>query len=217
MDICKERTCIRSCEPINIRKLIFVKFSYLLNHKNSTVDIKRLMDIPFVEPIIMNASYLPFYFGNIQNKSLKTSKYIGIDAMTNHGFISFWMKKVQINYQECKIITIVFNKTNIHCLYFSDSSDLLTLKYPRQLYSFDNAPRDADDVRAINELLLNGKIRGLSNDEAIWCLNELWQSCMFWPNLKVAFIHPNICLSFYVFFILCFFCLGVILIYKSSA
>ena len=179
-----------------IRRVLFDKFDYLLNHNESKINIKHLLNIPFVNPIIMNASYMPFYFGR-RNRTVRSrstsSMYIGIDRNTNYGFISFWLKKISCEYEiypQFKIITVVFNATNIHCIYITHAHDLFSFKHPIKAHSLLNETSDADDIKAINDLLRAGKIRCLSDDNATWCLNQMWHSCMFWLRIKDAFLHP---------------------------
>lgn len=169
-------------------KLTSIAFNYFLTHKSTTIEIKHLMDIPFVSSITINTTAMIFYFVNLKNGSKKSasSKYIGLDADTNNAFISFRVKKIEVDAHESKTITIVFNETNIHCIYFSDSSEM---------YSFQlrNDPCDSNNIKAINSLLLTGRVNILSNDNASWCLNELWEAHMFWPKIKNSIMVPHEC------------------------
>ena len=173
-----------SCKQY-VRNLLSIKFDYLLTHNESEITLKHLLNIPFVSSIAMNASSMPFYFAKKRNDSTKSSKYIGIDSKTNNGFISFWLKRIKISDPQCNIITIVFNATNIHCIYWSDTSDISSLHDPIYIYSLERTQSsNSKDINGINAIMLNGKIRDVWDDGVMWCLNDQWKSSMFWPKIK---------------------------------
>ena len=176
-------TLIRTCKSNlytcrhYIRRLLSLKFAYLLHHNESKINIKHLMKIPLIDSITMNATNMPSYFAKT-NESGISSKYIGIDRISGYGFISFWMKRVQPQFHRWKIITIVFNETDIHCIYMMDTSYRLTLK---------NSLKCRCNVAAINHLILIGKMKGILEDRGTWCLNHKWNECMFWIRVRGIF------------------------------
>ena len=159
-----------------IRNLLGIKFSSLLSHPSSDINVKHLMNIPLVDPICINASDVPNYFKNGQGQS----KLIGIDSKTGNGFVSFWMKQVKFLEPETKILSILFNETGVYCLYLSESSYPLSFVFPSKMYKI-NVSSDPKDMEVISTILLKGKI---TDDYAAWCLADKWESCMFWPNVK---------------------------------
>merc|ERR1712228_560906 len=149
-----------SCKQY-IHRLLSHKFSYLLNVSNA-INIKHLLRIPLVDSIKMNVSRIPFYFGQNNETS---SKYIGLDIGTNNAFISFCLLKVQIK-RQLRILTFVFNETNLESIYLH-SFKIDSLNYKNS---------DLNDIKAINKLLLNGKIKSILGDSGTWCLNDQWMS-----------------------------------------
>ena len=185
------RTCrfyLYSCKQY-IRNLLSNKFTYLLTQNESKVTIKQLLNIPIVDAIIVNAGILPIFFVK-GTRSKKSSKYIGIDSMTGNGFISFWMRRVDINRHQTKIITVLFNATGIACIFLSDSSRKSFLYHSIKLNPLSDNESVADRLGTIISMLVNGETRGISRDYALWCLNDQWESCMFWPNLRAKFRIP---------------------------
>ena len=204
-----------------ISKLITTKFNHLLTHKSTSISLHQLLIIPFVDTITINATDMPLYFGNINNDSrnVTSSKYIGLERNTNNALISFWLKKIQIDTPKCKIMTIVFNATNIDCIYFSDTMGPFSFKYPMQRRALRNDVDDSNDIKAIYTLLSGAKVQILSKDNAMWCSNELWESYMIWPRMKhaVCHPHPNTTLMLVSGLASLLIILGVLLIHKYSS
>ena len=162
-----------------IYNLISTKFDYLLRHNCSTINIKHLLNVPFVDPIAMNVCDMALYFQTSHNKSITSSKYIGIDANTSHAFLSFWMKKMLIDDPQSDIITVVFNKTSVDYFHFSDPCVREINAVQFCLLGNNNL-----DISEINSVLLTGKIIDTFSDGAVWCLNDKWESHMLWPRIK---------------------------------
>ena len=181
-----------SCKQY-IRNLIANKFEFLLNHNESNIKIKHLLKIPLVDPIVMNASMMPSYFSKGNG-----SKFIGIDRETGNGFLSFWIKKLTIEWTYCRIITILFNRTNTHRIYYSDPFESLSFLDPTSAHShvleLDFNHSNSDDIKGINTLLLNKNTKWMlvCDRNKDWCLNELWESCMFWVNVRDCLTRPRI-------------------------
>ena len=190
MRSCKSN--LASCRQ-HVRNLLCSKFEFLLNHNESRIDIKHLLNIPFVDPIVMNASMMPSYFGT-RGGSKVSSKYIGIDSETGNGFLSFLIKKVQVECHQCRIITIVLNETNVHRIYYTHRFQSLfvldAMESSSKSLSLDfKNHSDLGDIKGINTLLLDGhKQRMLLHDPYRWCLHEHWESCMFWLKVRNFFI-----------------------------
>ena len=163
-----------------IRQLISIKFAHLLNHRDSEINLNHLLQIPFVEPITMNTSDMSLYFGNRQNET--SSKYIGLDAVTKNGFIAFWMKTIEIKPQ-CDIIAIVFNHTAVHSIYSSDPFDLFPLNNSLLALPINDSC-ESSIIRTINTVLLTGKVTDVSDVGIVWCLNDQYKECIFWPRIK---------------------------------
>ena len=175
------RSCkfhLHSCRRF-IHSLLSVKFKSLLNQNDRKIKIKHLLNIPLVDSIVVSSVSFPFWFGG-NNRS---SKYIGIDKKSGNGFISFWLKRVDINVHQWKIITILFNQTGVDGVYLSDSSRWTYLTVATKLRPLYDNTSITDRSRAIEQILLNGKIRYI----AFWCLNDQWESCMFWPRIRGKF------------------------------
>ena len=185
------RSCklnLYSCRQY-IRRLLLIKFQFLLNHNHSKINIKHLLNIPLVDSITMNPLLMPFYFG-IVNRSRASSKYIGVDGKTGNGFISFWMKRVHIKLQPWIILTFLFNSSSIECIILSDASrsalinDINSFK----LLSFSI---DIAAIEFLQTVLLHGKIDGIVGDEeSTWCLYAEWDSCMFWVRVREKLKNP---------------------------
>ena len=179
MRSCKLNSC--ACKQY-ICYLLSSKFRYLLNHECSIVAIRHLMNIPFVEPMTMNAGEMAKYF----EKRTNDSKCIGIDSVTGNGFLSFWMKKICMDDPQSSIITIGFNDSSIQYIYFSDPSD--PSYFRNLLMMHPNRDQAANDMEVISEIILNGKVCDKNGgDGSIWCLNKQWDVCMFWPRIRYTF------------------------------
>ena len=212
-----------SCKQY-IYKLISIKFNYLLRHKSNKININHLLSIPFVDSIAMDARDMPFYFRKILNasKNSASSKYIGLDTITNHAFISFRIKKIGIDDDPppCKIITILFNETNIYCIYFSNGP--VSYKFPMIIHALKKQPDSSKESKnmnkAINLLLITGKVQISSNGNATWCLISMWDSYMFWPRIRNAVINarPNVYLMFAFGIAIGLIIFGIMLVYESS-
>ena len=185
------RDNLNSCQQY-VRNLISIKFDYLLNHNDSGVTLKHLLEIPFIDPISTNASNIVIYF---RPSNRTSSKYIGIDSVSGNAFISFWIKKVHLSHHQWKIITFIFNETGIDCIYCSDTSQIFTLKKPIKINSIKFKQSDLNDIRAINALLLNKKIGSILGEDDTWCLNEHWFDAMIWPRIKGKFTSVGDCLQ----------------------
>ena len=168
-----------------IHHLLSVKFDYLLAHNCSRIKIKHLLNVPIVDQIKMNACDMARYFHSKQNKSSTSSKYIGIDINSSSAFISLWMKKVRMDDPQGDIVTIVLNDSRIHYFHFSDP-------FPqRSTLQFWLLGNNDLDIREICDVLLTGKVRDISDNNALWCLNDQWESCMFWPRVKAEMASFN--------------------------
>ena len=181
---------IRSCKSnldscrLYIHSLISIKFAYLLNHNRSKVSIKHLLNIPLVDSITINPIAMTFYFNRT------SSRYIGIDSKTGNGFISFWIKRVDIKQYHWKIITILFNKTGVDFFYLSDSSRRSSLISPMRLEPLNGNSSSYYRLKAINQIVLNGTVTetpDIFGHVAMWCLNDQWESRMFWPRMRAKF------------------------------
>ena len=165
-----------------IRNLVSIKFDYLLNHNESRIKMKHLLNIPFIDSITRNPLLMPIY---ISSSNRTSSKYIGIDSKTDNAFLSFWMKRINIEHHQWRIITFVFNETHIERIYLTDSSDHASIISPPTVEPFAST---ANQVKVINEILLNGKIDGLEGQRALWCSHDMWESFMFWSRIRVKFV-----------------------------
>ena len=175
MRSCKSN--LDSCQHY-IRNLLSIKFDYLLSHNDSKIQIEHLLNIPLVDSIVANPLFMPVYIGTASRSS---SKYIGIDRMSGNGFISFWMKRIDIEHHPWRIITFVFNATQIDPIYLSDSSDHPSILTPLSLRPSHSM---ANQIKVINEILFTGKIDGVAGQCALWCLHDQWESFMFWPRIR---------------------------------
>lgn len=165
------RSCkfnLHSCQQF-IRRLLSSKFCCLLN-ASSALNIKHLLKIPLIDPIKINVTKMPLYFGR---KNVTSSKFIGLEKNTTNAFISFFLQKICRNDHQWKIITFVFNETNICSIRLSEgpffidwvmSIEIETLNYK---YS---------DIKAVVQLLLHGKIKSILGDRGTWCLKSKWKA-----------------------------------------
>ena len=179
------RSCkfyLHSCNRY-IRSLLCIKFKYLLSQNKGKVKIKHLINIPFVDSIIVDSVNFPRWFGKNNGSKIPSSKYIGVDRKSGNAFISFLMKRVDINLHEWKIITVLFNETGIDGIYLSDSSGWSYLTVARKLRPLNDNASIADRSRAVEQILLNGKIQC----DDLWCLDDQWESCMLWPRVRANF------------------------------
>ena len=189
------RSLMRSCKFFLIscreffHRVLLDKFVYLLKHNESKINIKHLLKTPLVDSIIMNASVMSLYFGK-RNASIMSSKYIGIDSETGNGFISFWIKKVQIGLHQCRIITVLFNQTNIYRIFITDTFHSLSFLHPLGSYSLHYNSSELNDIKAINILMLAGYIKRILRNPDTWCLYEQWESGIFWLRVRNFCVHP---------------------------
>ena len=180
LEIMDLRALMRSCKcnllscKQYIRTLLSRKFHYFLTG-NRLVNIDGLLQIPLINSISINASDMAFYFANSRKM---TSKYIGIDAITDNAFISFWLQSISIPISQWKVVTVIFNHTNIECIYVSDSS---SFRYPWKTSSFKS---DLTDIQIFNNIIISGKISSILGDNQMYCLYEQWEACMFWPRIR---------------------------------
>ena len=165
-----------------IHDLLSIKFKYLLEYtaNSNRMDIYHLMSIPFVDSITYQPMSMPNYFG-----SNMSANYIGIDARTGNAFISFWLRKAQIKPDHWRVVTVVFNKSNIDCMFLSDTSHITTFIRPLKICSMYY--RHGSDIRAINALYFTGSISSIFGDKDTWFLNDRWEAYMFWIKGKKEF------------------------------
>ena len=179
------RTCksnLYSCKQY-IHSLLSIKFKYLLNQNKGKIKIKHLMNIPLVDSIIVNPLFLPIYIG-VTNRT--SAKYFGIDNKTGNGFISFWIRRIEIKRRPWRIITFVFNQTGIDCIYLSDSSRRLSFFSPIKLRPLNENGSSYYRLKVINELVSTGE-KGMMCDDVLWHFNYHWESCLFWPRIRAKF------------------------------
>ena len=165
----------------HIRGLLSRKFRYLLKDNNA-INIDHLMQLPMVYSTSAYASKMHIFFN--KDRRNKKSIYIGIDSISGNAFISFWIQSVQIHNQECKIITIVFNETNIHRIYVSETMSPLSFLYPTRFSSLYYKQSYSNNIEAMNTLILTGKISSILGETACFCLKDKWDSCAFWLKIR---------------------------------
>ena len=181
------RLLIRTCKSNlfsgkqYIKHLLCINFQYLLSHNESKITTNHLLKIPFVDSITLNALFMPSYFG-LTNKT--SAKYIGIDRVTGYGFISFLLKKIDVNAYPppLRVLTFVFGEDCIVGLYLRDP--LRSSALTSQIRLNPLSVKHAIAVQLIIQILLYGQANGITGSSDLWCLYDQWESCMFWPRIQ---------------------------------
>ena len=188
------RALMRSCKSnlyscnVFINALLSEKFSYLLK-ASDVIKLDHLLQIPLVNSIKSNASSMIFKFdedmrrGIVNQTDESPSAYIGIDNVTTNAFITFWLQKMETDSGRTLVITIVFNETNIESIYVSQQIIVWPLEYlffgrAFKVKSLFYKNSSLSDVKAIEDLMLNGKIDSILNVSYEWCLRDRWTSFM---------------------------------------
>eukprot|EP01083_Nonionella_stella_P008243 23737_1 len=152
---------------------------------NAGIHIQPLLKVPLTDPIRINSSEMHQYF---INKSVSSSKYIGVDSTTNHTFISFCLKAVRTRFPPLKFVTVSFDQNGV--------SDVLVAQrlfgdwYLHHRTCLRCHTSKSHDIRIINDLLHRNykKVkRILDSDTTEWCLYHQWQKAIFWPKLQYHF------------------------------
>ena len=162
-----KRSCksnLRLCRQY-ICNLISSKFRYLLVNEPA-ITIEHLIKIPLIDPLKMNILHIPFHFGK-DNRT--NSVYIGFANSTKNAFISFWIHPIALK-QAARFVTFVFNETSIESIYLSKRSH--NLARSQKVDSIWYKYSDLNDLAAIRQLLLKGKISLVLNSSDVWCLND---------------------------------------------
>ena len=176
------RSCklnLDSCRQY-IHTLISAKFDYLLNHNDSKITIKHLLNIPFVDTIKFNPLLMPSYFGKLRI-ARTSSKYVGIDGKTGNGFLSFWLKRVDNKRREWIILTFVFNSSSIERIIFTDAQRTALIN-DMNIFK-ETFANDIAAIEFLNAVLLNGRTIGMR-------LQGEWELCTFCSKFQNVFRRP---------------------------